>query len=82
MAKPDKVHRGITWQDFPGNCDAMMRKLAFAEFCRGTHVFCGASEGLEGEALKSKLKELAGSKRMKWRRAGFRMKRETILTET
>lgn len=51
MGKADKVHRGITWRDFPMTSGGtMMVKLAFAEFCRGKHPLCGKSEGLEGQA--------------------------------
>lgn len=67
MSKPDRVHRGITWQDFPMTSGGeMVRKLAFAEFCRGKHPLCGKSEGLEGEALKARLHELAAIRRKKF----------------
>jgi hypothetical protein len=46
--------------------DATLRRLAFAEFCRGTHPLCGKSEGLEGEALKKRLQELAVMRRKKF----------------
>jgi hypothetical protein len=64
--KPDRVHRGITWQDFPMKGDTTGRKLAFAEFCRGTHALCGKSEGLEGAALKAKLQELGEYRRKRF----------------
>lgn len=66
VSMADKVHRGITWRDFPMKGDVMGRKLAFAEFCRGTHPLCGKSEGLEGEALKRRLQELAAKRRKKF----------------
>lgn len=68
----DIIHRGITWRDFPGNCDHFAKKLAFAEFRRGNHALNPYCEGLEGEALKLKLQELSQSKRLKWIRCGVR----------
>jgi len=69
MGKADKVHRGITWLDFPMvSKDTIARKLAFAEFCRGTHALCAGSVGLEGEALKLRLQELAGKRRRQFGR--------------
>ncbi len=67
MPKPDRVHRGITWHDFPMTSGGeTLRKLAFAEFCRGKHPLCGKSEGLEGQALKTRLQELAEMRRKKF----------------
>lgn len=62
----DQEHRGITWRDFPGNCDAFQKKLNFSLFRRGRHSFNSACEGLEGEALKAKLLEMNQRKRARW----------------
>lgn len=64
----DTLHRGITWRDFPGNCDQTNKKFNFALFRRGTHVFNGLSAGLEGEALKARLQELSAKQRSQFGR--------------
>lgn len=66
----DIVHRGLTWRDFPGNCDQQDKKFNFALFRRGAHLYNAACEGLEGEALKLKLHELAAQKRRQFGRVG------------
>jgi hypothetical protein len=60
------VHRGITWRDFPGNCEDNKR-FAFALFKRGRHEYNQHCGDLEGEALKSRLHEVAKNKSLRWR---------------
>jgi hypothetical protein len=41
----DIVHRGLTWRDFPGNCDAVEKRLNFSIFRLGKHLYNAACEG-------------------------------------
>jgi len=63
---PDVVHRGITWRDFPGNCEDNKR-LAFTLFKMGRHDYHPHCGELEGEALKARLIELGRTKSLRWR---------------
>lgn len=74
------THRGITWQDFPGNCDGIDKRMNFALFKRGSHPFNSASKGLEGEALKAKLQELSQRKRQQF--GALRKKRRVATCST
>jgi len=70
----DLFHRGITWEDFPGNKDTVMRKIDFANFRRGVHPYNPEVEGLEGQELKLKLHELAAKKRKGFANSAFQFR--------
>lgn len=76
------VHRGITWRDFPGNRDTLMRRIDFAQFKRGVHPYNAACGDLEGAALKQKLHELAAAAQKQFAAVSvFRRRRMRLLKQ-
>lgn len=54
----DEVYRGVTWNDFPGKTK-LDKKDAFLSFKRGKSRFNNGTKGLEGDALRARILEIA-----------------------
>lgn len=67
--KPDVVHRGITWREFPGS-DSAEKRINFTLFRRGRHPLNRRCEGLEGAALVARLSALVEIQRVNGRKGG------------